>query len=118
MSVTYGKLANRILEDLESKQHPLRCLNPDQVASILRAGNEAIMDALSEGEDVELDGFGRFWPDIKPPRALHSNLTQSEYQLGHKVLVRFNAFTRFNRRVHKLLRWVRPQEENHDSARK
>lgn len=117
MSVTYGKLANRILEDLEEKQHPLRCLSQEQVILILRVGNEVIMDALSEGEDVELEGFGRFWPDIKPPRALHSNLTQSEHQIGHKVLVRFNAFTKFSQRVHKLLRWLQPQEERNDPAR-
>jgi nucleoid DNA-binding protein len=58
-----------------------------------------IGDALASGEDVYLEGFGRFYPDCKPPRKVKSNLTEEEHTTPFKVFVRFNPFKQLNDKV-------------------
>jgi len=65
-----------------------------------------IGDALAHGEDVYLEGFGRFYPDCKPPRKVKSGLTSETHMTKFKVFVRFNAFKQLNGRVQKFMHHI------------
>jgi nucleoid DNA-binding protein len=70
-----------------------------------------IGDALSHGEDVYLEGFGRFYPDCKPPRKVKSGLTEETHMTKFKVFVRFNAFKQLNNRVQEFMHLIGLAEE-------
>ena len=96
MSVTFHKLAERIQDKL---QPTAVTLSTDQIQLLLRLACHEIGDALSSGEDVFLDGFGRFYPDFKPQRKVKSGLTKSEHVIRKKVFVRFSAFSKLTEKV-------------------
>lgn len=102
MSVTFSKLTARVYEDLEQAQESGE-IPPQVVAHIVNRVFYHIGDALASGEDVYLEGFGRFHPDCKPPRKVKSGLTSEVHTTEHKVFVRFNAFKQLNTRVQRLL---------------
>lgn len=102
MSVTYQKLSSR-LQNTIRQDAELNSLNQDQIAKILRAGFYLIGEALSNGEDIYLEGFGRFRPDCKPPRKIKSWITESTHTTEYKVFVKFTAFKQLNNQVQKFL---------------
>ena len=122
MSVTYGKLAARLATvlDNDTTRGSLPRLNSDQITILLKLSADIIIEALSEGEDVELEGFGRFYPNIKPPKTVRSGITQQSYNVGHRVIVKFNPFSKMSNKVDMLLKRVNlaPKEAKNDSARK
>jgi nucleoid DNA-binding protein len=69
-------------------------------------------NALANGEDVYLEGFGRFYPDCKPPRKVRSGLTDEIHTTKFKVFVRFNPFKQLNLRVQKYLEKLGLSEED------
>lgn len=112
MSVTYAKLAERLASALSDTDIEL---TQDQAHDVLHVVMDLIIDALANGEDVALDGFGRFYPDMKPPKKVHSGITRKNYNIGYRVIVKFNAFSRLNSKVRKLLQWMDTTEmENED----
>jgi nucleoid DNA-binding protein len=118
MSVTFTKLAERLALALNNQEDPvvLPTLSQEQASIMSRLIMDIIIDALASGEDVSLDGFGRLYPDIKPPKKVHSGITRKNYEIGYRVLVKFNAFSKLNSRVKNLVRWaVLPEENNDDS---
>lgn len=110
MSVTFAKLTDRVVAELINRYsiHEIPELNNVQIMGILRVATDQIIEALSEGEDVALDGFGRFYPDIKPPKKVHSGITGKKYNIGPRVIIKFNAFNKMSKEVSKLIRWVTP----------
>lgn len=100
MSVTYNKLSERVAKNLEVKGVYI-----DSVAikGIIRMAFNEIGDALSSGEDVYLEGFGRFYPDYRPTRVIKSGLTKEEHTVHKKVCVRFNAFDKLITKVQDFL---------------
>lgn len=102
MSVTFAKLATRIQSDLEAVTDDPK-FKQQEVLAIMHRVFYHIGDALASGEDVYLEGFGRFYPDCKPPRKVKSNLTEEEHTTDFKVFVRFNSFKQLNNRVQNFL---------------
>jgi len=101
MSVTYHKLAKRVKTSLDDNTDIT--LTQDEVHKILLTSFGEIVDALSFGEDIYLEGFGRLYPDCKPPQKLKSNLTQEEHLINYRIFVRFNAFKKLNTQVQNYL---------------
>jgi nucleoid DNA-binding protein len=102
VSVTAFKLALRVQEDLE-KAGVIKGTDPQLLLKIMNRVFYQIGDALAAGEDVYLEGFGRFYPDCKPPRKVKSGLTSEVHTTDYKVFVRFNAFKQLNKRVQEFL---------------
>jgi nucleoid DNA-binding protein len=102
MSVTFSKLAIRVLEDLEKLNDDPK-FKQQEILALMHRVFYHIGDALASGEDVYLEGFGRFYPDCKPPRKVKSNLTEEEHVTDFKVFVRFNSFKQLNSRVQNFL---------------
>jgi len=102
MSVTYQKLAKRVKTRLE-KAEVLNSLSQEEVHKVLLLSFEEIVDALSLGEDIYLEGFGRLYPDCRPPKKLKSNITNEEHLIDYKIFVRFNAFKKLNKQVQNYL---------------
>ena len=90
MSVTYQKLAARI-QKLFDANPELPQLNQQQLISLMTQVFLAIGDALASGEDVYLDGFGRFYPGVSPPRKVNTPIT-GEGEVGYRIKVKFNPF--------------------------
>lgn len=103
MSVTYNKLGKRISKRLNLLEEDAEKELP-RITEILRVAFVEIGSALANGEDVYLEGFGRFYPDFKPPRKIHSGITNKEYMTKRKIFVRFNAFKGLNSKVQKYLK--------------
>ncbi|RLA42257.1 MAG: hypothetical protein DRR06_14915 [Gammaproteobacteria bacterium] len=100
MSVTFSKLATRLHPKLEAKGVKLE---QEDTQEIIRLCFQEIGISLATGEDVFLEGFGRFYPDYKPARKVKSNLTKAEHTTKKKVFVRFSAFAKLTQRVQKYL---------------
>jgi nucleoid DNA-binding protein len=98
VSVTFQKLSTRVLLEIEEDPN-FPTLSSNQILLLLTRSFDQIGTALSHGEDVYLEGFGRFYPDCKPPRKVKSGLTSEIHTTKHKVFVRFNPFKTLNRRV-------------------
>jgi nucleoid DNA-binding protein len=101
VSVTFNKLALRILADLEKIDDDPK-FKQQEILVLMQRVFYHIGDALASGEDVYLEGFGRFYPDCRPPRKMKSNLaslTVEEHETQFKVFVRFNSFKQLNSRV-------------------
>lgn len=99
MSVTYQKLANRLQSDPKALDY-----TQNQLMYLMSRIFFHIGDALASGEDVYLEGFGRFYPDCKPPRKIKSGLTSEEHMTDFKVFVKFNAFKQLNTQVQELMK--------------
>lgn len=99
MSVTYQKLAGRIQNDPKALDY-----TQAQLMILMNRVFFHIGDALASGEDVYLEGFGRFYPDCKPPRKIKSGLTSKEHVTEFKVFVKFNAFKQLNIQVQELMK--------------
>jgi len=98
VSVTFQKLSTRV--HIETEEDPnFPNLTQNQVLSLLTRSFNQIATALSHGEDVYLEGFGRFYPDCKPSRKVKSGLTSETHTTKPKVFVRFNPFKSLNSRV-------------------
>ena len=107
MSVTYLKLASRV-QNMVKKEAELKDLTQTQIIALMRCSFYLIGEALSNGEDVYLEGFGRFHPDCKPPRKVRCNLswateTEQEHVTDYKVFVKFTAFKQLNKQVQKFM---------------
>lgn len=102
MSVTYLKLASRV-QSMVKKEADLKDLTQTQIIALMRYSFYLIGDALSNGEDVYLEGFGRFHPDCKPPRKIRSWITDQEHTTDYKVFVKFTAFKQLNKQVQKFM---------------
>ena len=97
MSVTFNKLSARIQSDLE--KIGTTKYTQQEILGLMHSVFYHVGDALASGEDVYLEGFGRFYPDCKPPRKVKSNLTEEEHTTDFKVFVRFNSFKQLNDKV-------------------
>jgi len=95
VSVTFSKLADRI--NAAVKDH-VQSADVD-TQTILRLAFLEIGNALASGEDVFLEGFGRFYPGYRPARVIRSGLTNTQHDVSRKAVVRFNAFEKLNTRV-------------------
>lgn len=102
MSVTYQKLAARIQAETENDP-AVTTYTQAQLMTLMNRVFFHIGDALASGEDVYLEGFGRFYPDCKPPRKIKSGLTSEEHETEFKVFVRFNAFKSLTGQVQELM---------------
>lgn len=102
MSVTFQKLAARIQAEIENDPK-VGTYTQTQLMYIMNRVFHHIGDALASGEDVYLEGFGRFYPDCRPPRKVKSGLTDKEHTTKYRVFVRFNAFKQLNNQVRALL---------------
>jgi len=102
VSVTFQKLATRVWTVVDQDPHYPKLTQQQLMALMYRMFDE-IGDALSHGEDVYLEGFGRFYPDCKPPRKVKSGLTAETHMTKFKVFVRFNAFKQLNGRVQRFM---------------
>ena len=102
MSVTFAKLAARIQSDLDKDTNDPK-FKQQEILAVMHRIFYHIGDALATGEDVYLEGFGRFYPDCRPPRKVKSNLTEEEHTTDFKVFVRFNSFKQLNNRVQAFL---------------
>lgn len=102
MSVTYQKLSSR-LQQVIQKDQDLNNLDPEQISKLLRVAFYLIGEALSNGEDIYLEGFGRFRPDCKPPRKIKSGITETVHMTDYKVFVKFTAFKQLNNQVQKFM---------------
>lgn len=102
MSVTAQKLAARIQKSFaDDLRYPQ--LTQQQLLLVMHRAFHLIGDALASGEDVYLEGFGRFYPDCKPPRKVKSGITSETHVTNYKVFVRFNPFKQLNLQVEKYL---------------
>ena len=104
MSVTYIKLARRLQPRLMTKEG--LDLTQVEIQRILRAVFFEIGDALASGEDVFLEGFGRFYLDYRPPRRICSGLTKESHMTKKKVFVRFTAFDKLHKQVQDYLKAI------------
>ena len=84
MSVTFNKLSTRV-QEVAQKEKVFKDLSPQDIALLLRYCFFYIGEALSNGEDVYLEGFGRFRPDCKPPRKIKSWITEQTHMTGSVV---------------------------------
>lgn len=100
MSVTYNKLVERVHNNLSRLGYTY---DKDDVARIITAGYFSVAEALSSGEEVFLERFGRFYVDVKPPRKIKSGLTAKEHQTKSKAFVRFNPFSDLTKGVQRYL---------------
>jgi nucleoid DNA-binding protein len=96
-------LADRLQEELENDPNYPK-LTQQQVMGLMTGVFKHISDALAYGEDVYLEGFGRFYPDCKAPRKIKSGLTSQTHITKYKIFVKFNAFKQLNKRVQGFLR--------------
>ena len=103
MSVTYQKLAARIQAEAENDLKT-SAFTQAQLMTLMNRVFFHIGDALASGEDVYLEGFGRFYPDCKPPRKIKSGLTLEEHMTDFRVFVKFNAFKQLNNQVRELMK--------------
>jgi len=101
MAVTYQKLAGRVKNTLDAEGS--LNLSTNDVHRLLLATFGEIITALSTGEDIYLEGFGRLYPDCRAPKHVKSGLTKEEHTTGYKIFVRFNAFKNLNVRVQSYL---------------
>jgi len=115
VSVTFQKLASRVQEDIENNPD-VPHLTQQQLMQLMSRVFDHIVDALAYGEDVYLEGFGRFYPDCKPPRKVRSGLTSEEHMTKFKVFVRFNPFKQLNSRVQSFLEKLGLSEEDIDAS--
>ena len=115
MSVTFHKLASRVQADIENDSGIPR-LTQQQLTQLMVRTFGHIGDALSYGEDVYLEGFGRFYPDCKPPRKVRSGFTSEVHITEFKVFVRFNPFKQLNTRVQKYLEKLGLNKEDIDAT--
>ena len=97
MSITYGKLSKRVKSDMTDLG--FQKLTDNQANAICRLVFANIAEALSEGEDVYLEGFGRFYPNCVPPKKVKSSLTGREMVTDYKVVVKFNSFSKLDEKV-------------------
>lgn len=111
MSVTFQKLATRIQGDIENNS-VIPHLTQSQIMLLMNRTFEHIGQALSNGEDVYLEGFGRFYPDCKPPRKVRSGLTSEVHTTRFKIFVRFNPFKELNQQVQRFLEQLGITEED------
>jgi nucleoid DNA-binding protein len=115
VSVTFQKLAARVQADIENDPDVPR-LTQQQLMQLMARTFGHIGDALAYGEDVYLEGFGRFYPDCKPPRKVRSGLTSEVHTTQFKVFVRFNPFKQLNTRVQKYLERLGLNMEDTDAS--
>jgi len=102
VSVTLNRIVNRIRSDIDEIPE-IPQLTQQQLAYLLKQVFFQIGDALSSGEDVYLEGFGRFHPDIKPPRKIKSGITSKVHTTGYKIYVKFTPFKQLNIQVSSFL---------------
>lgn len=101
MSVTYQKLAARIQKKFDEDRN-LPQLNQQQLMALMTQIFFTIGDALASGEDVYLDGFGRFYPGVSPPRKVNSPMS-GESETGYRIRVKFNPFKALEEQVERYL---------------
>ncbi len=102
MSITYQKLSSRIQNAIKNEKE-LKKLDAAEIALLLRYCFLLIGEALANGEDIYLEGFGRFRPDCKPPRKIKSWITDKTHTTDYKVFVKFTAFKQLNAQVQKFM---------------
>jgi nucleoid DNA-binding protein len=102
VSVTFQRLADRIQEGLKDEDK-LKELTQAQIIYMLKCSFLYVGDALSNGEDVYLENFGRFHPDCKAPRKIKSGLTDKTHVTDYKVFVKFTPFKQLNAQVQKFM---------------
>lgn len=105
MSVTLNRLMLRMKDSLDETPE-IPQLTQQQVALIVKQVFFHIGDALASGEDVYLDGFGRFHPDVKPPRKVKSGLTSEVHTTSYKIYVKFTPFKQLNEQVSVFLKQI------------
>ena len=103
MSVTLNRIVNRIRNDIDEIPE-IPQLTQQQLSYLLKQVFFQIGDALSSGEDVYLEGFGRFHPDVKPPRKIKSGFTSETHVTGYKIYVKFTPFKQLNTQVASFLK--------------
>lgn len=105
MSVTFPDLAKRTKSALDTEDEDIDITEED-LRVVLKIAVREIGSALSVGEDVYLEGFGRFYPHLHPPRKVNYGLgeEQKKYKTGVRATVRFNPFTKLRDEVHKYLK--------------
>lgn len=101
MSVTYQKLASRIQKRFDADPS-LPQLNQQQLILFMSHMFLTIGDALASGEDVYLDGFGRFYPGVNAPRKVNTPIT-GEGETGYRIKVKFNPFKALEEQVESYL---------------
>lgn len=78
---------------MEHRVQGSNSLTPAQVERTLQMGISTLINALVEGDELRLDGFGRLWVEEKPARRLVGNLPgqQRTYKVKARKVVRFRA---------------------------
>lgn len=101
MAVTYSHIAKR-LKDAFSREG-IR-MSEEDLKVFCKLFTQEISEALSKGEDVYLEGFGRFYPAFKPSKRLKSGITQKEHLIEKRVVIKFKPFERLNTKAQEFLR--------------
>ncbi len=114
MAVTYNKLSRRLKARFEHTPE-LPMADPKVIHAVLRTVFDEIGTALSNGEDIYLENFGRFYPDCKPPKTVKSGLTNQEYVSPYKMYVKFTPFQKLNNQVQSFLGKLGITDEGDDN---
>lgn len=102
MSVTLNRIVARIQNQIDEIPE-IPQLTQQQLSFLLKQVFFQIGDALASGEDVYLEGFGRFHPDLKPPRKIKSGITSEVHTTDYKIYVKFTPFKKLNTQVSSFL---------------
>lgn len=114
MSVTFQKIASRLQKVYDDTPDSLQ-LNQQQLIALMTQIFYLIGDALASGEDVYLDGFGRFYPAPRAPRKVNTPIT-GKSETGYRIKVKFNPFKALEDQVEDYLRKLGlPLESKEDS---
>lgn len=65
--------------------------NEKQISTVLAGVRCALVEVLNLGEDVNINGVGKFYVKVKPPRTITNNLSGKEVLVDQKFSVAFRG---------------------------
>jgi nucleoid DNA-binding protein len=96
MTVTRAKLVDTVTEETHLKKR--------EIALAARVLLEAIRDALAEGKNIELRGFGRFKVKNRRPRMARNPRTGDAVRIGNHRAPVFEPSVFLVEKINRLLR--------------
>lgn len=78
-------LTSRVAEELE--------IRPTEADKLLRAFSSTLQQILSEGNEVKIEGLGKFVPQVRRKSWKRNNLTGSVDMIGPHIDVKFRQFS-------------------------
>lgn len=69
------------------------------VEKVLCGARQALVDVLNVGENVNINGVGKFFVKVRPPRTMTNNLSGKEVLVGQKFCVAFRGSKKLSKEI-------------------